>query len=111
MRTARQSDRTRTELIEKLGLAGYFLIVWDIVRFCQENNILAKAVGQLQTAPSAMRSESPRSIRSAWNCSSNASFPRSAARWPDIDIDLPSGAKRERVIQYVYERYGGTARR
>src|SRR5258705_4358761 len=31
--------------------------------------------------------------------------------WPDIDIDLPSGDKRERAIQYVYERYGqhGTA--
>src|SRR3954451_21074294 len=26
--------------------------------------------------------------------------------WPDIDIDLPSGDKRERVIQYVYQRYG-----
>jgi error-prone DNA polymerase len=26
--------------------------------------------------------------------------------WPDIDIDLPSGDRRERVIQYVYERYG-----
>ncbi len=26
--------------------------------------------------------------------------------WPDIDLDLPSGAQRERVIQYVYARYG-----
>ena len=26
--------------------------------------------------------------------------------WPDIDLDLPSGARRERVLQYVYERYG-----
>jgi error-prone DNA polymerase len=26
--------------------------------------------------------------------------------WPDIDLDLPSGDRRERVIQYVYERYG-----
>src|SRR4029079_1359900 len=26
--------------------------------------------------------------------------------WPDIDLDLPSGDQRERVIQYVYERYG-----
>ena len=26
--------------------------------------------------------------------------------WPDIDIDLPSGDERERVIQYVYQRYG-----
>src|SRR5690606_313990 len=26
--------------------------------------------------------------------------------WPDIDLDLPSGERRERVIQYVYQRYG-----
>ena len=26
--------------------------------------------------------------------------------WPDIDIDLPSGDKREQAIQYVYQRYG-----
>ncbi len=26
--------------------------------------------------------------------------------WPDIDLDLPSGDRRERVIQYVYEKYG-----
>ena len=32
-------------LIEKLGLAGYFLIVWDIVRFCRENGILVQGRG------------------------------------------------------------------
>ena len=26
--------------------------------------------------------------------------------WPDIDLDLPSGDQREKVIQYVYRRYG-----
>jgi error-prone DNA polymerase len=26
--------------------------------------------------------------------------------WPDVDLDLPSGEKRERVIQYVFGRYG-----
>ena len=33
-------------------------------------------------------------------------LPKSAARWPDIDLDLPSGDRRERVIQHVYRRYG-----
>jgi error-prone DNA polymerase len=28
--------------------------------------------------------------------------------WPDIDLDLPSGERREAMIQYVYGRYGGT---
>ncbi len=31
--------------------------------------------------------------------------------WPDIDLDLPSGDKRERVIQDAYERYGTMAPR
>src|SRR2546427_176102 len=26
--------------------------------------------------------------------------------WPDIDLDLPSGDQREKVIQHVYQRYG-----
>jgi error-prone DNA polymerase len=26
--------------------------------------------------------------------------------WPDIDLDLPSGERREAVIQHVYRRYG-----
>ena len=30
--------------------------------------------------------------------------------WPDIDLDLPSGDRREAVIQYVYERYGAPRR-
>jgi error-prone DNA polymerase len=30
----------------------------------------------------------------------------SRGEWPDIDLDLPSGERRERVIQYVYRRYG-----
>ena len=42
--TARAQNQLEKELnlIEKLDLAGYFLIVWDIVRFCQYENILAQ---------------------------------------------------------------------
>ena len=42
-------------LIEKLGLAGYFLIVWDIVRFCRENGILVQGRGSAATAQFAIR--------------------------------------------------------
>ena len=31
--------------------------------------------------------------------------------WPDIDIDLPSGDQREKVIQYVFAKYGASGRR
>ena len=33
-------------------------------------------------------------------------FSEERGEWPDIDLDLPSGDQRERVIQYVYQRYG-----
>jgi len=39
------------------------------------------------------------------NCCSKLSF-EERGEWPDIDLDLPSGNERERVIQYVYQRYG-----
>ena len=44
-------DRTKLQLehelavIEKLKLAGYFLIVWDIVQFCRENRIMVQGRG------------------------------------------------------------------
>ena len=31
---------------------------------------------------------------------------RTGSEWPDVDLDLPSGDKREQAIQYVYKRYG-----
>ena len=43
-RTVQQIDR-ELAVIEKLDLAGYFLIVWDMVRFCRENNILVQGRG------------------------------------------------------------------
>src|SRR5208282_5425944 len=42
---ARRQIERELALIEKLELAGYFLIVWDIVRFCREKNILAQGRG------------------------------------------------------------------
>src|SRR5260370_26271886 len=43
-RARRQIER-ELALIEKLDLAGYFLIVWDLVRFCREQGILAQGPG------------------------------------------------------------------
>src|SRR5205814_9861979 len=42
---ARQQIERELALIEKLELPGYFLIVWDIVRFCKENGILVQGRG------------------------------------------------------------------
>jgi error-prone DNA polymerase len=92
-------------LIEKLDLSGYFLVVWDIVRFCREHKIFVQGRGS--AANSAVCYSL--GITAVDPIGMNLLFARflSEARgeWPDIDLDLPSGSDRERVIQYVYERY------
>ena len=93
-------------VIEKLDLAGYFLIVWDIVRFCRENNILVQGRGS--AANSAVCYSL--GITAVDAVSMELLFERflseQRGEWPDIDLDLPSGDQRERAIQYVYQRYG-----
>ena len=93
-------------LIEKLDLPGYFLIVWDIVRFCREQNILVQGRGS--AANSAVCYSL--GITAVDPVGMDLLFERflseERGEWPDIDLDLPSGAQRERAIQYVYERYG-----
>ncbi|MGO9270608.1 MAG: DNA polymerase III subunit alpha [Terriglobia bacterium] len=104
-RARRQIER-ELALIEKLGLAGYFLIVWDIVQFCRRQNILAQGRGS--AANSAVCYSL--GITAVDPVGMDLLFERflseERGEWPDIDIDLPSGDQRERVIQYVYQRYG-----
>src|SRR6266567_4074985 len=93
-------------LIEKLKLPGYFLIVWDLVRFCHEQNILVQGRGS--AANSAVCYSL--GITAVDPVGMELLFERflseERGEWPDIDLDLPSGDQRERAIQYVYERYG-----
>ena len=42
---ARKQIERELDLIEKLDLAGYFLIVWDIVNYCRQQNILVQGRG------------------------------------------------------------------
>jgi error-prone DNA polymerase len=97
-------------LIEKLGLAGYFLIVWDIVRFCKEQGILAQGRGSAANSAVCYAL----SITAVDPVKMDLLFERflseERGEWPDIDLDLPSGDQREKAIQYVYRRYGADAR-
>ena len=103
---ARLQIERELRLIEKLELAGYFLIVWDIVRFCREKNILVQGRGSAANSAVcyALR------ITAVDPVGMDLLFERflseERGEWPDIDLDLPSGEQRERAIQYVYERYG-----
>ena len=101
----RQIER-ELALIEKLKLGGYFLIVWDLVRFCREQNILVQGRGS--AANSAVCYSL--GITAVDPIGMELLFERflseERGEWPDIDLDLPSGDQRERVIQYLYKRYG-----
>ena len=104
-RAQRQIER-ELALIEHLDLAGYFLIVWDIVRYCRAQGILVQGRGS--AANSAVCYSL--GITAVDPVSMDLLFERflseERGEWPDIDLDLPSGDQRERAIQYVYERYG-----
>src|ERR1700723_875153 len=104
-RARRQVDR-ELALIEKLDLSGYFLIVWDIVRFCREKNILVQGRGSAANSAVCYAL----GITAVDPVGMDLLFERflseERGEWPDIDLDLPSGDQRERTIQYVYERYG-----
>jgi error-prone DNA polymerase len=103
---AQQQIQRELELIEKLKLEGYFLIVWDIVQFCRREGILIQGRGS--AANSAVCYSL--GITAVDPISMELLFERflseERGEWPDIDLDLPSGDQREKAIQYVYERYG-----
>lgn len=106
--TARARAQLAHELatIARLGLAGYFLVVWDIVRFCRERGILVQGRGSAANSAVCYAL----GITAVDPVGMELLFERflseSRGEWPDIDLDLPSGGHREAVIQYVYRRYG-----
>jgi error-prone DNA polymerase len=103
---ARAQIGRELDLIDKLDLAGYFLIVWDIVNYCRQQNILVQGRGS--AANSAVCYSL--GITAVDPIKMELLFERflseERGEWPDIDLDLPSGDRRERVIQHVYEKYG-----
>jgi error-prone DNA polymerase len=103
-RARRQVER-ELDLIEKLDLAGYFLIVWDIVNYCRQSDVLVQGRGS--AANSAVCYSL--GITAVDPVGMDLLFERflseERGEWPDIDLDLPSGDRREQVIQHMYEKY------
>jgi error-prone DNA polymerase len=106
--TAKAQAQIEKELnmIEKLALAGYFLIVWDIVQFCQREKILVQGRGSAANSAVCYAL----GITAVDPVKMDLLFERflseERGEWPDIDLDLPSGEQREKVIQHVYGKYG-----
>jgi error-prone DNA polymerase len=103
---ARKQIEYELTVIERLHLEGYFLIVWDIVRYCNANNILVQGRGSAANSAVcyALGITAVDSVKMELLFERFLSDER--GEWPDIDLDLPSGDKREQAIQYVYKRYG-----
>jgi error-prone DNA polymerase len=103
---ARLQIERELALIEKLDLPGYFLIVWDIVRFCREKNILVQGRGSAANSAVCYALGITAVDAVGMGLLFERFLSEERGEWPDIDLDLPSGDQREKAIQYVYERYG-----
>lgn len=106
MRRARKQAERELALIEKLGLAGYFLIVWDIVEYCKANDILVQGRGSAANSVVCYALEITAIDPIGMELLFERFLNENRKEWPDVDLDLPSGDKREQAIQYVYRRYG-----
>ena len=101
----RQIER-ELAMIEKLNLAGYFLIVWDIVRFCKEKGLLVQGRGSAANSAVCYALEITAVDPVGMDLLFERFLSEERGEWPDIDLDLASGDERESAIQYVYQRYG-----
>ena len=103
---ARNQVERELALIEHLDLPGYFLIVWDIVRFCEDQRILVQGRGSAANSAVcyALGITAVDPVEMALLFERFLSEQR--GEMPDIDLDLPSGDQRERVIQHLYAKYG-----
>jgi len=92
-------------IIARMDLAGYFLIVWDIVRAAHELGVLCQGRGSAANSAVCYAL----GITAVDPIGMNLLFERFMSEErreiPDIDIDF-AHQDREKVIQYVYERYG-----
>ncbi len=101
----RQLER-ELKLVIDLGFAGYFLIVWDLVQFCRRSDILVQGRGSAANSVLCYCLGITACDPLHYKLLFERFLSESRKSWPDIDLDLPSGDRRERVIQEVYQRYG-----
>jgi error-prone DNA polymerase len=93
------------DVIEKLCFPGYFLIVWDIVRFCRISDILCQGRGSAANSAVCFALGITNVDAVRWNLLFERFLAPERDGYPDIDLDIESD-RREQAIQYVYQRYG-----
>jgi DNA polymerase III alpha subunit len=93
------------DVIERAGLAEFFLICWDLMRFAREQKIPAQGRGSAAGSIVAYTLGISRVEPIRHNLLFERFINEGRTTYPDVDIDF-SSERREEVIQYVYGRYG-----
>jgi error-prone DNA polymerase len=93
------------DVIERVGLAEFFLICWDLMRFAKERGIPAQGRGSATSSIVSYTLGISRVEPIGHNLLFERFINEGRTTYPDVDIDF-SSERREEVIQYVYERYG-----
>jgi error-prone DNA polymerase len=88
-----------------MGLAGYFLVVWDIVRFARDQGVRCQGRGSAANSLVAYLLGITQIDPLRHNLLFERFLSEGTHTMPDIDVDFAAD-RREEVVQYVYERYG-----
>ncbi|KPN82139.1 DNA polymerase III subunit alpha [Apilactobacillus kunkeei] len=101
-------DRLRHELqvIDGMGFNDYFLIVWDVINYAHQQNIMTgpgrgSAAGSLVSFCLYITDVDPIEYDLLFERFLNDQ----RAQMPDIDLDIPDD-KREVILNYVHDKYG-----
>ena len=93
------------DVIERAGLAEFFLICWDLMRYAREQGIPAQGRGSATSSIVSYTLGISRVEPIAHNLLFERFINEGRTTYPDVDIDF-SSERREEVIQYIYNRYG-----
>ena len=103
--TMQQQVEKELDLIEELDYCGYFLTMWEIVRFCREADILCQGRGSAANSAVCYCLGITAVDPVRMGLLFERFLSRERAEPPDIDLDIEH-ERREEVIQHVYEKYG-----
>lgn len=94
------------QLIHQLGFSGYFLIVHEIVWHARAQGVFCQGRGSAANSAVCFSLGITNFDPVKHGLLFERFLSENCKTWPDIDIDFPSGEKREQVIQHVFRKYG-----
>ncbi len=110
-RASYQRMRQELQLIQKKNLCGYFLVVWDLMRYAREKGVRGQGRGSGANSIVAYLLGITPVDPLAYNLLFGRFLHEGSTATPDIDLDFASTPNthrpdREDIIQYVYQKYG-----